>query len=89
MKTQSSNEQHAFCFFLLGVAEKVWYLKDIGITAVWLNPIFESPLVDFGYDISNYTRIDPDFGTVEDLEYLKDALHRGGMSAACPLLSMM
>ncbi|CAH0390269.1 unnamed protein product [Bemisia tabaci] len=64
---------------LRGVAEKVWYLKDIGITAVWLNPIFESPLVDFGYDISNYTRIDPDFGTVEDLEYLKDALHRGGI----------
>ncbi|CAH0387137.1 unnamed protein product [Bemisia tabaci] len=64
---------------LRGIAEKVWYLKDLGVTAVWLNPIFESPNLDLGYDISNYTKIDPVYGTLEDLEYLKNALHKAGL----------
>nr|XP_018916040.1 PREDICTED: maltase A3-like [Bemisia tabaci] len=64
---------------LRGIAEKVWYLKDLGVSAIWFNPIFDSPGLDLGYDISNYTRIDPLFGTLEDLEYLRDALHKAGI----------
>ena len=51
-----------------GIAERLEYLKEIGITATWLSPVFESPMSDFGYDISNFTRIDPAFGTLEDFD---------------------
>jgi alpha-glucosidase len=53
---------------LKGVESKLSYLKESGIDAVWLSPIFESPMVDFGYDISNYTKIQPEYGTMEDFD---------------------
>ena len=53
---------------LKGITSRLEYLKEIGITATWLSPIFESPMADFGYDISNFTRIDPTFGTLEDFD---------------------
>jgi alpha-glucosidase len=53
---------------LKGVESKLNYLKGSGIDAVWLSPIFESPMVDFGYDISNYTKIQPEYGTMEDFD---------------------
>jgi glycosidase len=49
-----------------GIISRLDYLVDLGIDAVWISPIYESPMVDFGYDISNFTRIDPTFGTNED-----------------------
>ena len=55
---------------LRGVADKISYLKEIGMTGVWLSPIFASPMVDFGYDISNYTSIHYEYGTMDDFEYL-------------------
>ncbi|XP_055627745.1 probable maltase [Toxorhynchites rutilus septentrionalis] len=56
---------------LRGIMEKVGYLKhDLGIDAIWLSPIFKSPMADFGYDISNFTDIHPEFGTIADLENL-------------------
>ncbi|XP_055845472.1 maltase A2-like [Episyrphus balteatus] len=55
---------------LNGITEKLDYLKEIGITATWLSPIFESPMVDNGYDISNFTRIEPLFGTMDDFDAL-------------------
>ncbi|XP_037954377.1 maltase A2-like [Teleopsis dalmanni] len=55
---------------LNGITERLEYLKEIGITATWLSPIFESPMSDFGYDISNFTRIDPIFGTLDDFDAL-------------------
>ncbi|XP_037954018.1 maltase A3-like [Teleopsis dalmanni] len=55
---------------LRGIAEKLPYLKEIGIAATWLSPIFTSPMADFGYDISNITEIDPLFGTMQDFEDL-------------------
>nr|XP_018907799.1 PREDICTED: maltase A3-like [Bemisia tabaci]XP_018907800.1 PREDICTED: maltase A3-like [Bemisia tabaci] len=60
---------------LRGIAEKVPYLKKLGVGAVWLSPIFQSPMADFGYDISNFTNIEPIFGSMTDFEKLKDALH--------------
>lgn len=44
----------------------------MGITGTWLSPIFKSPMADFGYDIANFTDVDPTFGTMEDLEALFD-----------------
>jgi oligo-1,6-glucosidase len=48
-----------------GVIEKLDYLESLGITMVWMNPFFESPLVDNGYDVSNYRAIHPRYGTME------------------------
>ncbi|KAI9583062.1 maltase A3-like [Glossina fuscipes] len=53
---------------LKGITEQLPYLKEIGINATWLSPIFPSPMADFGYDISNFTDIDPLFGTMQDFE---------------------
>jgi alpha-glucosidase len=55
---------------LIGIREKVQYLKDIGIDGAWLSPIFQSPMVDFGYDISNFRDIQPEYGTLEDFDAL-------------------
>jgi glycosidase len=57
---QSLNNLNRQCFSddvgdLNGITEKLPYLKEIGMTGVWLSPIFQSPMADFGYDISNYT----------------------------------
>ena len=61
-----------------GVIEKLDYLKDLGIDATWLSPIFKSPQKDFGYDISNFTEVDELFGTMADLEELfKKAKEKG------------
>ena len=51
---------------LSGIINRLPYLVTLGIDAVWLSPIFPSPMADFGYDISDYTEIDPLFGTLED-----------------------
>ena len=53
-----------------GVTEKLDYLKDLGIDIIWLSPIYQSPMADQGYDISDYYKIDPSFGTIEDMEEL-------------------
>lgn len=55
---------------LAGITEKLDYLKELGITVIWLSPVYESPGDDNGYDISNYEQIDPAFGTMEDMEQL-------------------
>ncbi|KAH8277801.1 hypothetical protein KR018_007656 [Drosophila ironensis] len=55
---------------LNGIADQLPYLKELGITATWLSPIFTSPMADFGYDIANFTTIAPIFGTMEDFENL-------------------
>jgi alpha-glucosidase len=44
---------------LNGITRRLDYLKDLGIDAIWLTPVFPSPQIDFGYDISDYTSIDP------------------------------
>jgi|TARA_B100000035_G_scaffold298931_1_gene293125 alpha-glucosidase len=59
-----------------GIISKVSYLKSLGVDAVWLSPIFTSPMKDMGYDVSHYTSIDPLFGTMQDFDHLVDSLHR-------------
>lgn len=64
---------------LAGLAQKLDYLKELGIDCLWLLPIFPSPLKDDGYDISDYRRVAPLFGTLDDLKVLLDAVHANGM----------
>jgi alpha-glucosidase len=61
---------------LPGIIQRLDYLEWLGIDAIWLSPIYPSPMVDFGYDVSDYTNIHPIFGTLEDLDQLLDAAHR-------------
>lgn len=61
---------------LAGVTSRLDYLKDtLGVEAIWLSPFFSSPMKDFGYDVSNYYTIDPDYGTIEDFRELIDQAH--------------
>ena len=53
-----------------GITAKLDYLKKLGVDAIWLTPCYPSPQVDFGYDISNYTEIAPEYGTMADFEKL-------------------
>ena len=62
-----------------GVIEKLDYLESLGITMVWMNPFFGSPLVDNGYDVSDYTSIHPRYGTMEDFDAMLEGLHSRGI----------
>ncbi|HVZ17130.1 MAG TPA: alpha-glucosidase, partial [Terriglobales bacterium] len=53
-----------------GITSRLDYLKDLGIDAIWITPMYPSPQVDFGYDIADYTAIDPQYGTMADLDRL-------------------
>ncbi len=64
---------------LKGIISKLDYLKSLGITAVWLNPIYSSPNDDNGYDISDYRNIMKDFGTMEDFDVLLKGMHERGI----------
>ncbi|MFC7139117.1 alpha-glucosidase [Halosimplex aquaticum] len=60
---------------LQGLIDRVDYLDDLGVDAVWLNPVYESPQADNGYDISDYRAIDDAYGDMDDWERLRDELH--------------
>ena len=64
---------------LRGIIHKLDYIKSLGVTMVWLNPIYESPNDDNGYDISDYRAIMKEFGTMEDFDELLEGLHKRGM----------
>ncbi|XP_055375861.1 maltase 2-like isoform X2 [Condylostylus longicornis] len=61
---------------LRGIIGKLSHLKDSGIRAAWLSPIFESPMADFGYDISNFMAIESDYGTMKDFEDLLEEANK-------------
>jgi alpha-glucosidase len=69
-----------------GIIERLPYLRKLGVDAVWLSPIFPSPMADFGYDISDYTGIDPLFGTMEDFDELIAAAHAAGLKLILDLV---
>jgi alpha-glucosidase len=64
---------------LSGLIARLDYLAWLGIGAVWLSPVYRSPMADFGYDIADFTSIDPLFGTLEDFDRLLEGLHARGM----------
>src|SRR5262245_53136187 len=64
---------------LPGLIDRLDHLAWLGIDAVWLSPIFRSPMRDFGYDVADYRDIDPVFGTLEDMDRLIAAAHTRGI----------
>ena len=71
---------------LNGITEKLDYLKDLGITLIWVCPIFKSPMDDNGYDISDYYDVNPEFGTKEDLEKLIAEAEKRGIKVILDLV---
>jgi alpha-glucosidase len=71
---------------LKGVRSRLPYLKELGVGVVWLSPIFLSPMADFGYDISDYTAIDPRFGTLQDFDDLLKEAHDLGFKLILDLV---
>lgn len=64
---------------LQGIIQRLDHLKWLGVDAIWLSPIFQSPMADFGYDISDYCAVDPIFGTMDDFDQLIDKAHSLGL----------
>ena len=71
---------------LRGIIAHLPYLTSLGVNAVWLCPIFPSPMADFGYDISDYTAIDPLFGSMEDFDALVSTAHENGLKIILDLV---
>ena len=69
-----------------GLLEKLDYLADLGVTALWLLPFYPSPLRDGGYDISDYMGVHPSYGTLEDFKRFLDAAHARGMRVITELV---
>jgi alpha-glucosidase len=64
---------------LRGILERLDYLAQLGVDAIWISPIYPSPMADFGYDVADYCGIDPLFGTMEDFDRLLEEVHRRGL----------
>jgi alpha-glucosidase len=71
---------------IAGIIDRLPYLQALGIDAIWLSPIFPSPMADFGYDISDYTGVDPVFGTMRDFYQLVSAAHAVGLKVILDLV---
>jgi glycosidase len=71
---------------LPGIISKIDYMKTLGVDVVWLSPIFASPQIDMGYDISDYKTIDPQYGSIADLDQLTQGLHEQGMKLLLDLV---
>jgi maltose alpha-D-glucosyltransferase/alpha-amylase len=69
-----------------GLLSRLDYLQDLGVTCIWLLPFFPSPLRDDGYDISNYTDVNPSYGTLSDFRAFLDAAHLRGMQVMIELV---
>lgn len=70
-----------------GIIEKLDYIKDLGCNAIWVNPCFESPFGDAGYDISDFYSVAPRYGTNADLKRLFDEAHRKGIRVLLDLVA--
>ncbi|RTL51294.1 MAG: DUF3459 domain-containing protein [Bradyrhizobiaceae bacterium] len=71
---------------LRGIIARLPYLRELGVDALWLSPVFPSPMADFGYDISDYTGIDPLFGAMADFDALVAAAHAQGLKVILDLV---
>jgi maltose alpha-D-glucosyltransferase / alpha-amylase len=69
-----------------GLAQKLDYLEDLGVTAIWLLPFYPSPLKDDGYDIADYTDVHPSYGTLADFRYFLREAHRRGLRVITELV---
>jgi hypothetical protein len=71
---------------LRGIMQRLPYLVELGIDAIWMSPIFQSPMADFGYDISDYTGIDPLFGSLRDFDAFVQAAHQHSLKVILDLV---
>jgi len=62
-----------------GIIGKLDYIRELGCNAIWINPCFESPFLDAGYDVADYYKVAPRYGTNDDLIRLFDEVHKRGM----------
>src|SRR5436190_4734605 len=69
-----------------GLLQKLDYLKDLGINAVWLLPFYPSPLKDDGYDIADYTQVHPQYGKLEDFQRFLEEAHLRGLRVITELV---
>ena len=70
-----------------GITEKLDYIKDLGCNALWINPCFDSPFKDAGYDVRDYKKVAPRYGTNEDLVNLFEAAHKKGIHVLLDLVA--
>lgn len=71
---------------LFGVESRLDYVASLGVKAIWLSPIFPSPMADFGYDISNYNDVAPMFGSLKEFDALIAAVHQRGLKMILDLV---
>lgn len=71
---------------IVGIIEKLDYLKELGIDIIWLSPVLESPLDDNGYDISDYYRIFKEYGTMEEYDHMLNEAHKRGIKVLMDLV---
>ncbi len=64
---------------LKGIITRLGYVASLGVDAIWISPFFTSPMLDFGYDVSDYKSVDPIFGTLDDFDALVEEAHRLGL----------
>ncbi|MBU2578259.1 trehalose synthase, partial [Patescibacteria group bacterium] len=69
-----------------GLIQKLDYLQELGVTCLWLLPIYPSPLKDDGYDISNHYGVHPSYGTLDDFKELLDSAHERGLRVIMDLV---
>ena len=69
-----------------GLIEKLDYLQELGISAIWLLPFYPSPLKDDGYDIANYLDVNPNYGTLDDFRAFLEAAHERGLRVITELV---
>lgn len=71
---------------LAGITQKMDYLADLGVDALWLSPFYRSPMVDGGYDVADPTEVDPRFGTLEDFDAMVTATHARGIKVTVDIV---
>ncbi|WP_405340687.1 alpha-amylase family glycosyl hydrolase [Ruminococcus sp.] len=71
---------------LRGIVTKLDYIKNLGCNAIWINPIYDSPFMDAGYDVRDYKKIAPRYGTMEDFEHLLEQAHKRDMKILLDLV---
>jgi len=64
---------------LRGIRDRLDYCAELGVDAIWLSPVYPSPMKDFGYDVSDYTGVHPMFGTLEEMDRLIEDVKRRGL----------
>lgn len=69
-----------------GIISKIDYLSELGIDAIWFSPLYASPNADFGYDISDYCAINPEYGTMQDFEEMVKLLHEKNIKVVMDLV---